>query len=105
MTTVKYDLLGVQKALSCPSQPAEAMAVGVARVLRADVTVSVTCSAGPEPQDGQPPGTVFLATAVDRDASCHLLRISGEPREVIEQAADEALERLVVALSGSAVRR
>ena len=34
-------------------------------VLDANVTVSVTGAAGPEPQDGMSPGTVFIATYVD----------------------------------------
>jgi PncC family amidohydrolase len=42
-----------------------AMATGVCRVLGADVSVAVTGVAGPDPQDGQEPGTVWMATCVD----------------------------------------
>jgi nicotinamide-nucleotide amidase len=41
------------------------MATGVCRVLSADVSVAVTGVAGPDPQDGQEPGTVWMATCVD----------------------------------------
>jgi nicotinamide mononucleotide (NMN) deamidase PncC len=39
------------------------MAAGVRRVLGADVGLGVTGVAGPDPMEGQPPGTVFLAVA------------------------------------------
>jgi nicotinamide mononucleotide (NMN) deamidase PncC len=36
------------------------MAEGARRVLGSDVGLSITGVAGPDPQDGQPPGTVFV---------------------------------------------
>ena len=39
------------------------MAVGAAKVLGADVGLSVTGVAGPDEQDGQPVGTVFYGIA------------------------------------------
>ena len=43
------------------AEVALAMADGVARRLGADFGVATTGVAGPDPQDGQPPGTVFVA--------------------------------------------
>ena len=42
---------------------ASQMAEGVRRVCRADLGLATTGVAGPEPQDGQPVGTVFVAVA------------------------------------------
>ena len=41
------------------------MAEGAARVLKADVGLSVTGVAGPAEQEGQPVGTVFLGVFLD----------------------------------------
>ena len=47
---------------------AAAMATGVAAKLGADVGLAVTGVAGPDSQEGHPPGTVFMAVALpDRD--------------------------------------
>ena len=42
-----------------------AMAANVCGVLGADVSVAVTGVAGPDPQEGEEPGTVWMATCVD----------------------------------------
>jgi nicotinamide mononucleotide (NMN) deamidase PncC len=41
------------------------MVQGACRVLKADVGIAVTGVAGPDPQDGEEPGTVWMATMVD----------------------------------------
>ena len=65
-TELKTDLLGVDPALLAAGGPvqaevARAMAQGVAVRLSADIGVATTGVAGPDPQDGRPPGTVFVA--------------------------------------------
>lgn len=62
---VKRDLLGVPEGSVVSEEAVVAMASGVCRVLGADVSVAVTGVAGPDPQDGQEPGTVWMATCVD----------------------------------------
>ncbi|HEX7095561.1 MAG TPA: competence/damage-inducible protein A [Acidimicrobiales bacterium] len=62
---VKHDLLGVAPGPVVSEAAARAMAEGVCRVLGADVAVAVTGVAGPDPQEGFEPGTVFMATLVD----------------------------------------
>lgn len=60
---VKHDLLAVPPGPVVSEETAGAMAAGVRQRLGADVGLGVTGVAGPDPQDGEPPGTVYLATA------------------------------------------
>jgi nicotinamide-nucleotide amidase len=61
---LKRSLLDVPPGPVVSEEAAAAMATGVRRVMEADVGLAVTGVAGPDPQDGQPPGTVFLAVAM-----------------------------------------
>lgn len=68
-TDLKSALLGVDPALldsrgAVDPEVARQMAAGVRDRLGADVGVATTGVAGPDPQDGQPPGTVFVAADV-----------------------------------------
>jgi nicotinamide-nucleotide amidase len=65
-TDLKATLLGVDRALleqggAVQAEVAVAMAAGVADRLDARYAVATTGVAGPDPQDGHPPGTVFVA--------------------------------------------
>jgi nicotinamide-nucleotide amidase len=60
---VKSSLLGVPEGPVVSAAAAAAMAEGVRRLLGADVGLGVTGVAGPDPMEGQRPGTVFLAVA------------------------------------------
>ncbi|MFD9904940.1 CinA family protein [Streptomyces sp. NPDC059063] len=67
-TELKRDVLGVDGALlaargAVDAEVALQMAAGARRLLGADWGVATTGVAGPEPQDGQPVGTVFVAVA------------------------------------------
>jgi nicotinamide-nucleotide amidase len=62
---LKRSLLGVADGPVVSEAAVVAMAEGAARVLGADVTVAATGVAGPASQDGEEPGTVWLATLVD----------------------------------------
>ncbi|MCB0962279.1 MAG: competence/damage-inducible protein A [Acidimicrobiales bacterium] len=57
---VKFDVLGVPEGPVVSLEAAAAMAAGARRVLGADVGVGVTGVAGPDPQEGHDPGTVFV---------------------------------------------
>jgi nicotinamide-nucleotide amidase len=57
---VKYKVLGVPEGPVVSEVAARAMAEGARRVLGSDVGLAITGVAGPAPQDGQPPGTVFV---------------------------------------------
>lgn len=60
---VKRSVLEVPEGPVVSAAAARAMAAGVRRVLGADIGLAVTGVAGPDPQDGERPGTVFLAVA------------------------------------------
>ncbi|MFF4036268.1 CinA family protein [Streptomyces sviceus] len=65
-TELKHELLGVDATLldqrgAVDPQVAAQMAAGVRKALGADWGIATTGVAGPEPQDGKPVGTVFVA--------------------------------------------
>lgn len=59
--SVKHDVLGVPPGPVVTEAAAVAMAEGVASLLSLDVAVALTGAGGPDPQDGAPPGTVWMA--------------------------------------------
>ena len=62
---VKFDLLGVPEGPVVSEEAVTAMARGAARLLGADCAIAVTGVAGPDPLEGQDPGTVWMATLVN----------------------------------------
>jgi nicotinamide-nucleotide amidase len=57
---VKYDVLDVPEGPVVSADAARAMAEGARRVLGSDVGLAFTGVAGPDEQEGQRPGTVFI---------------------------------------------
>ncbi|MGW7067996.1 CinA family protein [Streptomyces sp. NPDC054855] len=67
-TELKHEVLGVDGTLlaergAVDAEVALQMAAGVRKVMGADWGIATTGVAGPEPQDGQAVGTVFVAVA------------------------------------------
>ncbi len=93
-SSVKFDLLGVPEGPVVSAAAAEAMAAGVAGRLGAGVGLSVTGVAGPDEQDGQPAGTVFVGVAVGGDVGHAALRLPGDRPRVRAYAAISALDAL-----------
>lgn len=91
---VKFDVLGVPEGPVVSSSAAEAMAVGVCRVLGADVGLAVTGVAGPDEQEGQPVGTVHLGLAVGGDVSSLQLRLPGDRPRIRQFATITLLDLL-----------
>ena len=94
---VKRDVLGVrQETIDGPGVVSAAcaaeMAAGVRRALGADLGVSLTGVAGPEPHDGEEPGTVWVA--IDGDGVEHQRRIRapGDRPMVVRWAEQAALD-------------
>ncbi len=90
---VKRQLLGVSPGPVVSESAALEMAVGAARVLGADVGLALTGVAGPDEQDGQPVGTVWVGVAGDAVGGpaatvLRLGRYGGGDREQIRQIAN-----------------
>ncbi|MGN6742645.1 MAG: CinA family protein [Amnibacterium sp.] len=103
-TELKHELLGVDAALleaEGPVHPevARQMADGVRRVLAvggriADVGVATTGVAGPDPQGGRPPGTVYVAVAIGSRRIAAAGRFAGDRAAVRAAAVAFAVETL-----------
>lgn len=91
---VKRELLGVAPGSVVTEPAACQMALGAASLLDADVAVSVTGVAGPEPLDGVEPGVVIVGVATDGKATAFTHRFSGDPATICSQAAAAALDDL-----------
>jgi nicotinamide-nucleotide amidase len=91
---VKYDVLDVPRGPVVSDAAAEAMAEGACRVLGCDVAVAVTGVAGPDPQEGNPPGTVYLATFVDDEPMSVMVRLPGDRQRVRQFSCISALDML-----------
>lgn len=95
---VKHDLLGVTPGPLVSERCAVEMVTGAARVLEADAVVSTTGAGGPDPEEGQPPGTVYVAVYVRGEITCHRLDLDGDPAEIVEAATEQALGMLLGAM-------
>jgi PncC family amidohydrolase len=90
----KHDVLGVsEKTIREHGVVSEAcareMAAGARRVFGADVAVSLTGVAGPDPHDGKPVGTVCLALAADGVEDSRSFKAPGD-RDMVRRWAEEA---------------
>lgn len=104
-TDLKASLLGVDAELlasggAVQAEVARQMAQGVCRVLGCAVGVATTGVAGPDPQDGQPVGTVFVAAAWGDQVMLRSLSLEGT-RESIRQETVRSALALVAALVGA----
>ncbi|MBD7995901.1 nicotinamide-nucleotide amidohydrolase family protein [Arthrobacter sp. Sa2CUA1] len=101
--SVKAQVLGVpedllRKAGSVDPAVAEQMAGGVRKVLNADIGISTTGVAGPEPHDGKPVGTVFIGIATASAVRAEGFRFEGDRAAIRRQACTAALELLALEL-------
>jgi nicotinamide-nucleotide amidase len=103
-TEVKASVLGVDPGLlsrvgAVDPDVADEMAYGVARLLGADYGLATTGVAGPDPQDGQPVGTVWITVVGPEGAQAATIGLELDPslgRQGIRDAAlDEALSAAV----------
>ncbi|MGW7357619.1 CinA family protein [Streptomyces sp. NPDC054802] len=107
-TTLKRDVLGVDADLlaargAVDPQVAAQMAAGVRDVLGADWGVATTGVAGPEPQDGQAVGTVYVAVAGPAGiGKVSALRLNGDRGEIRRESVRSVLDLLRDELHGNA---
>jgi nicotinamide-nucleotide amidase len=107
--SVKADLLGVPRDLlgrvgAVDGKVAEAMAEGARRVCGADIGVSTTGVAGPEPHGGKDVGSVYIGVATAHGAASFGYSFEGNRPEIRGQACAAALERLLEALASPGYR-
>jgi nicotinamide-nucleotide amidase len=95
---IKFDLLGVPDGPVVSAEAAEVMASGVRKLLESDIGLSVTGVAGPDEQDGQAPGTVFVGLDLGDGATNVALRLPGDRPRIRAYAAISALDALRRAL-------
>ncbi|HKG50527.1 MAG TPA: CinA family protein [Actinomycetales bacterium] len=103
-TDLKQRLLGVDAELlarvgAVDPDVARGMAEGVRDRLGADYGVATTGVAGPEPQDGQPPGTVWLGLAGPAGSWAVDVSCAGTRSDVRLTTTATALSRLVAVVS------
>ncbi|MFM7719048.1 MAG: competence/damage-inducible protein A [Actinomycetota bacterium] len=96
-TGAKAAVLGIDPALLAregvvSEACAAAMASGARERFGADVAVAMTGVAGPEPQEGVEPGTVWLALDADGTSHRRMLRTPGERAAVRRWATTNALD-------------
>ncbi|MGW7265644.1 CinA family protein [Streptomyces sp. NPDC054842] len=112
-TELKHALLGVDATLlaergAVDPQVAAQMAAGVRKALGADWGIATTGVAGPDSQDGQPVGTVFVAvdgpatakSAADVGGKVASLRLNGGRAEIRMESVRSVLALLLGELAG-----
>lgn len=109
-TPLKASLLGVPAALlaargAVDPDVAVAMAAGVRRALAvdgqaADVGLATTGVAGPDPQDGEAPGTVYVALSAGVGSRVTRLDLSGDREAIRSATVSESLSMLHDWLTG-----
>ncbi|POX44674.1 damage-inducible protein CinA [Streptomyces sp. Ru71] len=115
-TALKEELLGVDATLlatrgAVDAQVAAQMAVGVRKALGADWGIATTGVAGPEPQDGQPVGTVFVAvdgpfgtgSGSAGGGKVEALRLNGDRAEIRRESVRSVLVLLLRELAGEQI--
>lgn len=116
-TELKREMLGVDATLladrgAVDPQVAAQMAAGVRKALGADWGIATTGVAGPDPQDGQPVGTVFVAVDGSFTADVgpgfgsagggkvEALRLNGDRAEIRMESVRSVLALLLRELAG-----
>ncbi|TQJ56146.1 CinA family protein [Streptomyces sp. NBC_00080] len=106
LLAVDADLLAARGAVD--AQVAAQMAAGVRKALGADWGIATTGVAGPDPQDGQPVGTVFVAvdgpfraeSGSAGGGKVEALRLNGDRAEIRRESVRSVLALLLTELAG-----
>ena len=95
---VKFTVLGVPEGPVVSAEAAMAMAVGARTCLGSSVGLSVTGVAGPDLQEGQPLGTVFVGVAIGDRVVAERFMLPGDRERIRQFATINALDMLRKAL-------
>ncbi|MCW2793194.1 MAG: competence/damage-inducible protein cinA [Nocardioides sp.] len=104
-TELKESLLGVPPALVeahgvVSAECARAMATGARLLTGATYALSTTGVAGPDRQEGHPPGTVYVGVAGPSLSSAVALELVGDREAVQDRTCAKAVALLLAILSG-----
>jgi nicotinamide-nucleotide amidase len=97
--SIKFRFLNVARGPVVTAATARQMAEGAARFLDADVGLATTGVVGPDREEDQPVGTVFVAVAMPTGTRSVAYRFEGEPRDIRNRATEAALCELVCELA------
>jgi nicotinamide-nucleotide amidase len=95
---VKFEVLGVTPGPVITADCARQMAQGVARLTGSDIGVAITGVGGPDPVEGHPAGTVFIAVSTPAGQTATEHYFQGDPAQVVQSATAEALAMLLTAI-------
>ena len=108
-TELKHSVVGVDESLLGEHGPvhpdvARQLAERVRAVLAvdgkaADIGISTTGVAGPDPQGGQPVGTVFVGVAIGPDTRVEALQLSGDRAGIRARTVSAAVAALAARLA------
>ena len=103
-TDLKAQVLGVDGELlarvgAVDAEVAEQMASGVRSLMGATYGLATTGVAGPDPADGKPVGTVYIAVVGPWSSRVKALRLSGDRADIRAQSVRAALALLAEELS------
>lgn len=94
-TRIKYDVLGVPEGDPVITEDAvRRMAEGVGELMTADATVAASGAGGPGSQEGNPPGTTWIAVLVRGKLRTELHHFPGEPEEILARTEERTLSLL-----------
>ncbi|WP_411720923.1 CinA family protein [Mycetocola sp.] len=95
MSETRHRVLDVGPGPAVSARAAEQMATGVAKLLGANLSLSVTGVGGPDDQDGQEVGTIFIGIHSPR-GELHVAerQLGGSPQEIVDSAVVAALRLL-----------
>jgi nicotinamide-nucleotide amidase len=97
-TQVKHDLLDVPPGPVISPTAVEAMARRALDLLGADLVVAVSGAGGPEPQEGNEPGTVWFGVCSESLLACEQRHFAGSPEQIVQQTIAHGLRLLLDAL-------
>lgn len=98
-TEVKRKVLGVTAARVVSADCAVQMATGVRALMGTDWALSTTGVAGPDQQEGQAVGTVYVGVAGPRGARSAMFLLDGDRASIRSAACAAALDLLLTEVS------
>lgn len=96
-TEVKRRVLAIPDVPVVSETAATAMAQGVRSLMDADIAVATTGVGGPDPQDGEPAGSVWFCVVSRGEVHTSHRQFDGDPAQVVERSVRYAIELLMSA--------